>query len=345
MDEGEREVNWDPEVPDMRDYNPAEYLPDFNFVDQKHIEDSGTPSWWLFDTEPNMDDIKDKAGDSLDYRFKEKLKISFFQDTYDREMLFLARFEFPKYGETFEHPDGVVEKNAVEEPIGFVDFLTGTPLDCNEMLVMVGQHSTDGEELDESGGVMPGTGPTAPFPEEMFVWDPAMTLMVYNHLFQPGVEWMVENLSGEPDPKYHWWVRFNFGGKADQKFPIPGEFFGLGVRLMPDVPWGTQKSSPFVYSGNWMDTVYYTSAVVTEVIEPTDDVPCPTYKVKWRKDEVTVTPSDFAEYKVGDRVTILKDVATEKKSQLWKDDDMETFGATWMIAPIGFYGLDKEDAS
>jgi hypothetical protein len=64
--------------------------------------------------------------------------------------------------------------------------------------------------------------------------------------------------------------------------------------------------------------------------------------VQWRKKIMEVNPTDFAEYEVKDRVTILKDVATEKQSQLWKDDDMKTFGETWMIAPIGFYGLDKE---
>jgi len=57
---------------------------------------------------------------------------------------------------------------------------------------------------------------------------------------------------------------------------------------------------------------------ITEVIEPTDEVPYPTYKVQWRKDEVTATPSDFSEYRVGDRVTILKDVATTKQSHSGK---------------------------
>ena len=58
----------------------------------------------------------------------------------------------------------------------------------------------------------------------------------------------------------------------------------LGNRMMPNKPWGKQKSSPFLYSGNWMDTIYYTSAVITEVIDPTDETPYPTYKAKWRKD-------------------------------------------------------------
>jgi hypothetical protein len=154
---------------------------------------------------------------------------------------------------------------------------------------------------------------------------------------------LAPNLDGEPEPtKAHWWFRVQLAG-GTVKFPVPGEFLGLGVRMFPGMYWGRQKSSPFVYSGNWMDTVYYTGARITEVIDPTDDVPYPTYKVTWRKDEFTVNPSDFAEYKVDDRVTILKDVATEKTTQLWKDDDMAEFGENWMIAPISFYGLDTQE--
>ena len=92
-----------------------------------------------------------------------------------------------------------------------------------------------------------------------------------------------------------------------------------------------------------MDGVYLTSAEITEVIAPTDTKPYSTYTVAWRDQEIkNVRPSDFAEYKVGDRVTILKDVAATKKTQTWKDDDTKTFGDTWMIAPITFYGLKKE---
>ena len=114
-----------------------------------------------------------------------------------------------------------------------------------------------------------------------------------------------------------------------------------------------------------MDTIWYTGGRITEVIEPEDEgedvgkFPWKTYKVKWRGVEVNVIPTDFAEYRgpvdvdtPGDRITILKDVATEKTSQLWKDDDMKpdtavtgddpdkTFIGPWQICPITFYGLE-----
>jgi hypothetical protein len=117
------------------------------------------------------------------------------------------------------------------------------------------------------------------------------------------------------------------------------------TKLNPGYPWGgPQKSLPFIYSGNWIDTVYYTSAKVKEVIEPSDTKPYPTYRVTWRKFEAIAKPSDFAEYQVDDRVTILKDVATDKEEQTWEDEDTNVMldenlfdPDLWVIVPITFY--------
>jgi hypothetical protein len=216
---------------------------------------------------------------------------------------------------------------------------------------MVGEYSTDEKLLAEAGSVKPGTGAAAPMPTKFFQWPEEDKILVNTTaIVSKDVKWFAKNLSGEQKPERHRWLRINLTAGSEEfpnKYPVPGEFMGLGVRMMPDKPWGKQESSPFLYSGNWMDTVYYTSAVVQGINEPTDEEPYSTYDVKWRESgakgsSITVRPSDFAEYKVGDRVTILKDVATTKKTQLWKDEDMDTFGDTWMIAPIGFYGLDKE---
>lgn len=220
--------------------------------------------------------------------------------------------------------------------IGFIDFLCGFPIDCVEMLVLIGEHSSSTVKGSDAGDKVHAPVPTGQF----FQW-PEEDKILLNRTALPAknTETFPADLEGEPDPAHaHWWLRLHLDGS--EKYPIPGEFIGLGVRMMPNLYWGKQKSSPFIWSGNWMDTVYYTGGVITEVIAPSDIVPFHTYKVKWRKDEVTATPSDFALYKVGDRVTILKDVATIKKSQLWKDDDTDTFGELWMIAPITFYGLE-----
>lgn len=298
------------------------------------------PTWWAMDREPGMDDLAGTSGDVLT-TMKDKLGIFPFQDRSGNDRLFLARFEFPQYGEDFQFPEAVFAPGEVS---GFIDFLAGFPIECVEMLVVIGEYSSQAKEGEDSKvAVKDGTRKAAaPVPDKFFTW-PELDKILLNLTALPTkdvAKILVPNLGREDKPsKAHWWFRINLAGDT-AKFPLPGEFLGLGVRMMPDVPWGKQKSSPFIYSGNWMDTVYYASAVITEVIAPTDTVPYSTYKVKWRTDEVTVNPSDFTLYKVGDRVTILKDVTTEKQSQLWKDDDMKTFSKTWMIAPITFYGLE-----
>ena len=295
------------------------------------------PTWWVMDREPGMDDL---AGDgSIDVlaAMKDKLKIFPFQDLAKKDRLFLARFEFPKYGEDFQYIGAVF---ASGEVAGWIDFLGGFPVDCVEMLVAIGEYSSKADQVSVKEG---SDKVAAPMPEKFFAW-PDKDKVMFNLTALPtknAGKMLAPNLEGEPKPaKVHWWFRVNLVDQDKKKWPVPGEFVGLGVRMMPDKPWGKQQSSPFIYSGHWMDTMFYTGAVIKEVIAPTDTVPYSTYTVQWRKVVVTANPSDFTLYKVGDRVTIVKDVATDKKSQLWKDDDMKIFGATWMIAPITFYGLE-----
>ena len=300
--------------------------------------DTLEPTWWVLDREPGMDGLAGTSGEVLK-KMKDGLKIFPFQDRDGNDRLFLARFEFPKDGETFQFPEAIF---ALSKVAGWIDFLAGVPVDDIEMMVAIGEYSTKKDKVTVKDG---GGKAAAPVPEKFFEW-PDKDKVLFNLTAIPTKnvgKMLAKNLAGEPEPaKAHWFFRVNLVDQAGQKWPLPGEFVGLGVRMMPDKPWGHQKSSPFVWSGNWMDTVYYASAVITEIIDPTDEIPYPTYKVKWRKNEITVNPSDFAEYKVGDRVTILKDVSTNKKSQTWKDDDTKKAGDTWQIAPITFYGLEQE---
>jgi hypothetical protein len=312
------------------------------------------PTWSVLDSEPGMDDLAEGASEILK-KMGEDLKIFPFQaDGSDR--LFLARFEFPKFGEDFQISksdwralgEEAPPAREDDKPTGFIHFLAGFPIDCVEILVGIGEYSSTVDKVkvfEGKGKVVP------PIPkEEFFKWPENDRIFLNLTAIAANVaKILAKNLPGEPKPeKAHWWFRVELDAGSEEspkKWPVPGEFLGLGVRMFPGMFWGHQKSSPFVYSGNWMDTVYYTGARITEVIEPTDDVPYPTYKVKWRDkdEEITVNPTDFAEYKVDDRVTILKDVATEKKTQLWKDDDMKEFGDNWMLAPICFYGLETPE--
>jgi hypothetical protein len=280
-------------------------------------------TWWGFETEPGMDDILTKAGDSLQGMI-DRLKVHPFNGK-SGERIFLAQYKIKSDGEMN------------------LNFLGGFPLDCIEMMVLVGEYSSLPANVD----VKAGDGkPIPPVPTKIFTW-PEEDRIVFNKMAQAvrnsssglTAKMFADSLGSEA-PKSHWWLNALFSsGQADQrKFPVPGEFLGLGVRIMFDKPWGNQKSSPLIYSGNWMDTIYYTSAVVKEVIAPSGDTPYPTYRVQWRKNEVTATPSDFAEYAVGDRVTILKEVDAEKTEQTWEDGDVEEFNKDkWVIAPVSFY--------
>jgi hypothetical protein len=314
------------------------------------------PTWSVLDREPGMDDLAEGAGaEEMIKKMGESLKIYPFQDSDGEDRLFLARFEFPKYGEDMKFPEAITKGTSV----AFIDFLAGFPIDCVEMLVAIGEFSSQPYAWDEDTkkvAVREGTGLSPPVPKgesRFFRWPEIgkiflnLTALVVKDVDgSPVAKILARNLDGEPKPeKAHWWFRVQLmdrgPGNIATEFPVPGEFLGLGVRMFPGMYWGRQKSSPFVYSGNWMDTVYYSGARIMEVIEPSEDgVPYPTYKVAWRQDEFMVNPSDFAEYRVGDRVTILKDVATTKKTQLWKDDDMKEFGENWMIVPISFYALE-----
>jgi hypothetical protein len=300
------------------------------------------PTWSILDREPGMDDLADGATNVLK-KMKDDLNIYPFQDRDGNDRLFLGRYEFPKYGEDFTFLEAVTGDSK-----GFIDFLCGFPIDCVEMLVAVGEASTKADQTK----VSEGTGVTPPAPSPFFSWpDQDKILLNLTAIATKNVATIfASSLEGEPKPKkVHWWFRVQLAG-GTKKFPVPGEFLGLGVRMMPGMYWGHQKSSPFVYSGNWMDTVYYTGAIIKEIIESDDNIPYRRYKVTWRNQEITACPSDFSEYKVDDRVTVLKDVATEKKTQLWKDNDMKYFGdkdtepanIVWQIVPITFYGLEKE---
>jgi hypothetical protein len=295
--------------------------------------------WWVLDREPGMDDLAEDKEEVLKV-MQDDLEIYPFQDQDENDRLFLARFEIPKYGESFQYSEALL----AGEPCAWIDFLAGFPVDCVEMLLAIGEYSSQAKEGEDSKvAVKDGTDkPAAPVPEKFFEWpeDDKILLNLTGIATKNVAKILAENISGEPKPeKAHWWFRVNLVDHDEKKWPVPGEFLGLGVRLMPDRPWGKQLSSPFIWSGNWFQTVYLTSAVIKEIIEPTDEIPYPTYNIKWQGQEINnVRPSDFASYEINDRVSILKNIETEKLRQLWKDDDQNEWGDNWQIIPTSYYG-------
>ena len=281
--------------------------------------------------------------------------------------LYLARFEIGTFGSDLQHSEAVLSKAASKGTVaGWLDFLVGVPVACIELQALVGEISSRPDVLKQLVESVQDPSMISPaFPKTLFGgYDPGKILMNLLYLDGDYSEFMAKDLSGEDKPTgLHWWLRTNLMSDISgepQKWPYPGEFLALAVRLMPDRFSDSQESNPFLYSGNFVDTVYFTSGFVKEVIDPTDEHPWPSYRITWRKNpddsgstgEYLLYPTDFTEYQVGDRIIILKDVTTEKTSQQWKDDDMKTMGGEQVgpddpvkscaVAPLMFFSIDPD---
>jgi hypothetical protein len=141
----------------------------------------------------------------------------------------------------------------------------------------------------------------------------------------------------EPEPEVIRWTRVFLHDSLT--WPTPGEFLGLAYRPMPYLPWFSQDTSPVLYSGNWWETLFYSSGVVQSIIEEggaggIGDVGA-TYTILVKGETVQAKSSDFAVYAVGDRVALMKQYDSSAKSMTWKD-----LGAfdSWIILPVTFYG-------
>ena len=99
---------------------------------------------------------------------------------------------------------------------------------------------------------------------------------------------------------------FRYYLRRDAKWPLPGEFIGLLAKPWPAHVWWFQKTSPLLYSGNWFETNYYTSGVVKEILPSPEGSSGLAYRCVVRGVDVCIAGSDFYEYSVGDRVSILR---------------------------------------
>lgn len=180
------------------------------------------PTWWVLDREPGMDDLaEDKTG--VLKKMQDDLKIYPFQDRDGNDRLFLARFEFPKYGEALQFPEAVFASGEVS---AWIDFLAGFPIDCVEMLLAIGEYSTKADKV----AVKDGAGKAAaPVPAQFFQW-PDSEKILFNLTAIPTANLgkvLAPNLGGEAKPaKAHWWFRTDLVSQDTKKWPIPGKFLG-----------------------------------------------------------------------------------------------------------------------
>ena len=310
----------------------------------------------LFKEEPGFDDLYDKAGDYLKAPGGMLETFKCYPVNIGgpgKRVLYQARFEMGQKDASFQHPDGVLAKAALKGTVaGFIDFLTGFPVAVIELQALVGEISSRPDiekQLVES--VQDPESMVPAFPKTLFGgYDEQKILMNLMYLPNDYSDFMAADLAGEPKPAgLRWWLRTNLMadvGGAAQKFPYPGEFLALAVRLMPDRVSFEQESSPFLFSGCFADTVYFSGAFIQKINDPTDDRPYPTYTVLWRNEVIkNVVSTDWTEFLVNDRVVLLKNIETTKTSQRWKDSDAQPGGfdvTKWAIAPIYFFGIDPD---
>jgi hypothetical protein len=147
------------------------------------------------------------------------------------------------------------------------------------------------------------------------------------------------------------WMRFWI--KKTDTLPVPGEFIGILTRPVACPPhvWWFQESSPFLYAGNWMETNNLTSGVVTVVTaegDRTDGGIGSLYTVKIQGCAVQVEATDFYDYKVGDRVAVLKldsTATTPTTSFTWlnqthlKAADEGAAKSNYLLVPCTFFKI------
>lgn len=303
-------------------------------------------TWWLF-TEPDMDTVYKDSGDYLDKWLEEK-KLSVTKIDGDK-YIFQGRFEWKNYGYEFLHTDGVVAKGNKDNTVFFVDFMSGLSWDAIELLTSARDASMTNDQFevikaDESDMAAPVPDTLFGGYEEKYIY--------WNYLwFAPDKveDYFYDHagsLEGTDKPKnLHDWMRLNV--LMEDKFPVPGEFMGLAVRIFPEYPWGQQESNPFIFSGNFMDTAYKLRGRITEITEATANRPYKMYRVKThlnQGEEISICATDFEDYNVDDYVTIIKDVSVIDASETFNWETLAKSVAdpvTWMILPTTYYDLDE----
>lgn len=157
----------------------------------------------------------------------------------------------------------------------------------------------------------------------------------------------IKDYGEEIKPKL--WMRYWI--HKDSTLPVPGEFLGVLARPSATPPhvWWFQESSPFLYAGNWVETPYLTSGVITAVVPEesrTDGGTGTLYTVKVQGCSIKVNASDYLSYAVGDRVAILKtDSAKQTKTycsqnqMFFKNSDKDKVFTNYIIIPFTFYKI------
>lgn len=202
-----------------------------------------------------------------------------------------------------------------------IDFVIGDPASVlNTSLV--------GDVSGELQGVSQGTKLLPPTPHENGADEIVLTRFFYLH------DESVVIIPPSQTTKFKPFYTIRKLITENQTYPVPGEFVGLAARAFPNHAWFFQDTNPFLFCGNWFETTYYSSGIIS-AIKPTGDIDRgDEYDVKIKgKTFLNVKASDYFPYKIGDRVALLKGL--DLKENFHEENLVDA--ADWRIIPISFY--------
>jgi len=223
------------------------------------------------------------------------------------------------------------------------------PLGVMEDISLVYESMAHEGEYDSSYDAVPGKGLLPP-KESLSVKCKGFPL--FEKAYLPtglDTEYPAAAMNGHDTISPHHWLRYWIA--KDSVYPIPGEFVGISVKPLAIPPhcWWFQETSPFLYSGNWFETDYYTSGIIIAVIEYINktqyvvskvsgkhpqrtgtrdhilsegtefsfDMVGNIYKVRVKDQDLYLQSTDFKEYFVDDRVAIIKRFETHSENFKW----------------------------
>ncbi len=260
------------------------------------------------------------------------------------------RFETILTGQSFKYDSDVKPGTEGNLSIGYLSFPVGH-LGVMEILSLISESMTEaaGFEISDQEAIVEGNEMMPPVHNNR-------GHCIGTHIVERGylvqgdtVEYPASDFEGQESVAPHNWLRHWI--REDDTWPVPGEFISLVAKSNLYHVWWFQQSLPFLYSGNWFETDFYTSGIVLEVIAPAGDEVTNIYKVRVKCFDLYLRPTDFYEYEVGDRVAIVKGIPAYVLSDIvepfnfdWtrledKDDDSSdtTPDPNWFIVPISFY--------
>lgn len=242
-----------------------------------------------------------------------------------------------------------------DEYSGYLAFPVG-PLGVMRVQSLVSKSLLEGNEVeDDSEKPIPGNQLLPPMNEQSNdCMGRHLVESTYN-VSDPDTEYPAAKMAGVDDVLPHHWMRHWL--KKDGVFPVPGEFVGLlcKAQSVPPHCWWYQKTNPFLYSGNFFETEYYTSGIVVAVFEEKggDDEEKDTltyvatevseieqrtghgehhvalddevelegigtvYKVRVKNQDIYIRASDFAKYEIDTRVAIRKTPGKKTENFMW----------------------------